>query len=160
MNKTKLLPLFVIVAVAAMMGAASIAPTYAAQKTTDTHDTSEVLAGGLGAQCGSASTNLFVKSNSFTKVWDNGKMKTHASVKFTLYDVSTGVLVGTIPGQVINFQGDTSALPISIQINAGGTGTCTDGTPLPFQIIEPFHCGFTVQRDGDVIAHNVACDFD
>ena len=41
MTKTKLLPLFVIVAVAAMMGAASIAPAYAAQKTEDTHETTE-----------------------------------------------------------------------------------------------------------------------
>ena len=158
MTKTKLLPLFVIVAIAAMMGVSSIAPAYAAQKTTNEHEETKELIGNVGAICGSASVELFVETNVFTMEWDNGHFKIHSDFKFTLYDTSTGELVGTIPGGTFNFQGKNFVGPISIQLNTGGTGTCTDGSPLP-EFVDESHCGLTLQRSGDIIAHNVICDF-
>jgi len=159
MNKTKLLPLFVIVAVAAMMGAASIAPVYAPGKTTDTHEITEDLIGPAGPFCGSANTNLFLKVNTFEKVWDNGHAKMHLNAQFNLYDSSTEELVGTIPGIVINIQTSKDVLPLSLNINTGGAGTCTDGSPLPDIDPPGSHCGLTIQRDGDTIAHSVICVF-
>jgi len=159
MTKTKLLPLFVIVAVAAMMGASSIAPTYAAQKTINTHEMTEDFALNVPVPiCGAAvGVDIFLQVNTFEKRWDNGHFKLHTNSHFNVYDDITGELIGTIPGNAINFQGK-DALPISLNVNAGGEGACTDGTPLE---IEPAsHCGLTIQRDGDTIVHSVICVFD
>ena len=158
MTNTKFFSVFAIVAVAAMMGAASIAPAYAAAKTS-THEETKDLIGPVGAICDSASVDLFVETNVFTIEWNNGHFKIHSDFKFTLYDTSTGDLVGTIPGSALNFQGKNFVGPISIQLNTGGIGACTNGTPL-FEIFEESHCGQTFQRTGDTISHNVACVFD
>ncbi len=159
MTKTKLLPLLVIVAVAAMMGAASIAPAYAAQKITNTHEITEDFIDNVAVPiCGAAvGVDLFVQVNMFTKEWDNGHFKIHINSHFNVYDDITGELVGTIPGNAINFQGK-DALPISLNVNSGGEGACTDGSPLQFESAS--HCGVTIQRSGNTIVHSVACDFD
>ena len=155
MTKTKILSVFTIVAVAAMMGVSAIAPAYAAQKIINEHEENEILAFVVGNPCGDGDVLVTFYTNEFIKAWDNDKFKFHSSAQFNLYAIPSLELVGTVPVQSINIQGDLVDLPISGNFNAGGDGECLNGTTFPAS--PEFHCGNTLQKDGDLIDHSVSC---
>ena len=156
MTKTKILSVFVIVAVAAMMGASSIAPAYAAQKVVNFHEEDEDFISLAPNPCGDGLVAAILVTNTFLKAWDNGKFKLHDDAEIIL--IAQGpTLVGTIPLNALNIQGDLDDLPISGNFNLGGDGECADGTTFENPIADEFHCGATVQKDGDVVDHAVSC---
>jgi len=143
MTKTKLLPLFVIVAVAAMMGTASIAPAYAAQKVTDT--SSKTSGSFLAIVCGQLVDATFKTLSRFV-LWDNDQFKTHSKTSFKLTDTVTGALVGTV-NSVSNNQGDFVDLPVSVQRNQNVTCAGTGQ-------ISNFNSGLTIHKDGSITFHS------
>ena len=156
MTQTKVLSVFVIVAVAVMMSASSIAPAYATMKTTDEHidgETPPFLF--IDNPCGDGFVVVTLEFNDFLKIWDNNRYKFHSSSQFNLYLFPSGELVGTVPLEVINAQGNDIDGPESYNVNIGGDGECLNGTTFP--VIDAIHCGATIQRDGDTIAHSVDC---
>ena len=154
MTNTKVLSVFAIVAVAAMMGASTIAPAYAAQKFIDFKEQSETPAGFAVNLCGEVVVELTISTNTFLKVWDNQKFKFHDDAQINLYSLG-GALVGTAPLQSLNIQGDLDDFPISGNFNQGGDGECLDGTT--FTAFPADHCGATLQKDGELIEHSVSC---
>ena len=154
MTNKKILPVFAIVAVAAMMGVSSIAPAYAAQKVINFHEEAETFAFVTGNPCGDGFVFVTIATNTFLKAWDNGKFKFHDDAQFNLYVIGP-VLVGTVPLKAINIQGDLDDLPISGNFNTGGDGECLNGTTFP--AFDEFHCGNTLQKHGDLIDHSVSC---
>ena len=155
-NKTtKFLSVFAITAVAVMMGVSSIAPAYAAQKVINFHEEDENLAFFALNPCGAGVVGVTIATNTFLKAWDNEKFKFHDSAQFNIYTLA-GVLVGSAPLQAINVQGDLGDFPISGNFNAGGDGECLNGTTFP-NIIGEFHCGNTLQKNGDLIEHGASC---
>ena len=145
MTNTKYFSVFAIVAVAAIMGVASIAPALAERtvKTNDLNVTFPVLDFSPAGLCGDdiALRTIHIQ----TKEWNNGKVVFHINVDSLLGDFGAGELVGT-SSFVLNFVGDTDDFPLVLQANA--TVECVDGsTPLNE------HFGFTVDRNGEVHPH-------
>lgn len=140
--------------IAALLIGVGFAPAFAAAKVINLHDEDEIFLGIDGPFCGEALVAITLESNSFIKLWDNGHFKAHIDSQFNLYNEG-GDLVGTVPNEAINIQGNIANLPISGNLNTGGDGACVDGTPITG--LPEFHCGNTLQRDGDLIAHSLSC---
>ena len=141
MTKTKLLPLLAIVAIAAMMGAASIAPAYAAQKVIDTND--KTSGSFVAFACGTL-VDVAFKSHFRFVVWDNDKFKFHSNDSFKLTDFFTGASVGIASGTT-NQQGDFVDLPISFQSNFNISCKNAPNTND--------HFGSTIHKDGSITFH-------
>ena len=141
MGKTKLLPLFVIVSVAAIMGTASIAPAYAAQKVVDDRfDDDITFVTSICGQTVQADVNM---KGRFI-LWDNDKfiLKSTNNSKFT--DAS-GKKVARLTDISINV-GTIGDAPVVVQFSK--VVTCA-GTGL----VDTFQFGATVHKDGSVNFH-------
>jgi len=141
MGKTKLLPLFVIVSVAAIMGTASIAPAYAAQKEVDDRfDFDLTFVTSICGQVVQADVNI---KGRFI-IWDNDKFmfKSTNNSKFT--DAS-GKKVARLTETSINV-GTFGDAPVVLQV--GGVVTCA-GTGL----VGTFQLGSTIHKDGSFNFH-------
>jgi len=141
-TKPKLLPLFVIVAVAAMMGTASIAPAYAAQKTTDTKFnidyTYEVIVCEQVVQADVNNKGHFI-------IWDNNKFNFKTTIVWKFTDAS-GNNVGHHTGT--NSQhGTIGDTPQVYQVN--GITTCAGTGQVSYH-----HFGVTLHKDGTVNIHS------
>jgi len=140
MTKTKILALFAIVAVAAMMGTASITPAYAAQKVADRSSKETISDNGL--LCGElVQIDGFFLSRFIQ--WDNDKFVLHFNFNVVLTDAS-GKGVGTWSG-VFYQQGDSGDLPVSFQSNS--KVTCKNAP----NSISNF--GAILHKDGSVTFH-------
>jgi len=144
-----------IAMIATVLIGSGFTSAYAAEKVLNLRDNDEIFVGVEGPLCGSDDVVITLESNAFIKLWTNDHFKVHISSQFNLYDLVTGVLVGTAPNEAINIQGNLSNLPISGNFNAGGDGTCVDGTTFP--ALASFHCGNTLQKSGELIAHSISC---
>jgi len=147
--------LLTIAMIATVMVSAGFTPAFAAKVVNESRTQDEVFAFSTGPLCGADPVDVFIEFNSFFKLWDNGHIKLHDDTQYNLYD-EFGVLVGTAPLGAFNFQGNLDNLPISYNLNLGGDGTCTDGST--FEADPSFHCGATIQKDGDLIVHSVDCE--
>ena len=148
MINTKILSVFVIVAVAAMMGVSAIAPAYAAQKDVNERDEFHDEFPFSGTLCGITS-DFTVEQwvSTFTIIWDNGHFKFHAEVLIIVTDDNDGDAVVLTIEQVLNQQGNFGEGEVqSVQFNE--EGLCADGTTFSSE-----HSGATLHRDGTVTVH-------
>ena len=141
MTNKNVMSVFAIVAVAAMMGAASIAPAYAATKLVD--DKIDNSGSFAGFECGVPVTINFDQTGHVT-VWDNGKFNAKIFTKYVLDDLN-GDKVG-VAHDTFSQVGEFGDLPFVEQQNF--SFTC-EGSGLDAS----FHAGFTVHRDGSVTNH-------
>ena len=142
-----ILPVFAIVAVSTIIWVSSIAPSFAAAKTTDVNETFIFPDFGTDGDCGEQAALRVFHINA--KTWNNGKIVFHIDVESFLFTFGPGfgelTLVGTST-TVVNFVGDLDDLPIMLQANA--TVECEDGsTPVNE------HFGFTVDPNLGIHPH-------
>ena len=141
MTNTNFLAVFAIVAIAAMMGAASIAPAYAAQKIIDTHTKDT---GFFGTNvCGTFVVGE-LHINTHFRLWDNGHHKFHSTINGEMFDFVTGAFVADVT-QVLNSSGGATTLPFVLQDSFNVE--CADGTT------EGFHFGITIDENGKAHVH-------
>ena len=149
MTNTKILSVFVIVAVAAMMGVSAIAPAYAAQKVVNERVETHVEFPVIGTLCGITSDFTVEQwTNSFVIIWDNGHFKAHVDQLIIVTDDNDGdalvLTIETAQNQQGNFGAETTQ---SFQVNE--EGLCADGT-----VFSSEHGGFTLHRDGTFNLHH------
>ena len=149
MTNTKILSVFVIVAVAAMMGVSAIAPAYAAQKEVNERDEFHDEFPFSGEVCGI--TSDFTVEQwffAFSTIWDNGHFKFHSEIMIILTDDNNNDAVVVTIEAVENLQGNfNSGETQSIQFNE--EGLCGDGTTF-----SSIHSGATLHRDGTITVHH------
>jgi len=136
------LAVFAIVAIAVMMGAASVAPAYAAKKdfVESVHMTDSFPSNVCGV-----SVQVEKKVNGHFTIWDNGKFKFNTTTIKKFFDGDDN-LVGH-SSTATNMQGTFGDGPISSQDN--GMVICLNGADN-----ERTRDGFTIHRDGSVIVMN------
>ena len=151
MTNTKILSVFVIVAVAAMMGVSAIAPAYAERVTKDVNERDETHSEFpfSGELCGITSDFTVEQwTTTFAMIWSNGQFKAHIDQLSIVTDDNDGdALVLTI--QIAqNNQGNFGAGEVqSIQLNE--EWLCADGT-----VFSSDHNGATLHRDGTITLHH------
>lgn len=151
MNKT-----LTIALIAALIVGTGVTSAYAAKIVDQFKDNGEEFVDDLAEPlCGEASEYYTVEWNAFGKLWDNDKTKYHESAQYNIYN-STDDLVGIVPIIAINYQGSLSN-PQSFNYNFAGDGYCIYNDITFPGIDDEFHCGSTIQKDGDEIAHSVYC---
>lgn len=143
MNRQILVAL-TIVAMVGIMGAISIVPAFAAQKTidesyTDVSNTTEKNV------CGEDIVNVTREDSIRFTMWDNGKFKFQDRLTKTFYNQETGALI-SILFMVDNRQGDIDDLPLSVQFN-------TESVCLNTSEVFLDHNGVTVHKDGTTTTH-------
>ncbi len=149
MTNTKILSVFAIVAVAAMMGVSSIAPAYAAQKVVDDRTEFHSEFSFVGTTCGITSVFTVQQwSVDFIKIWSNDHYKIHSETVVIVTDDNDGDAVVLNIESVFNQQGNFSNNPQSIQYNE--EGLCADGTTF-----SSVHVGSTLHRDGTQTDHHI-----
>ena len=141
MTNTKVLSVFAIVAVAAMMGVASIAPAYAAQKLVD--DKINIEGSFPSFQCG-VPVDINFKNTGQVTIWDNGKFNAKVFTNYVLTDLN-GDKVG-VAHDTFSEVGEFGDLPIVRQSNFNFT---CEGSGVQTS----FHAGITLHRDGSVSNH-------
>jgi len=149
MTNTKILSVFVIVAVAAMMGVSAIAPAYAAQKLVNEREETHVDFPISGELCGITSDFTVEQwTTIFTIIWDNGHFKFHINQLTIVTDDNDGDAVVLTIEIAQNQQGNFGVgTTQSVQLNEDGL--CTDGT-----VFSSEHNGATLHRDGTITLHH------
>ena len=148
MTNKKVMSVFTIFAVAVMMGAASIAPAYAATKLTEIDLDEEIEVTGIGAIFCDDDDGFkgFIKGS--VVEWDNGHTRVNVVSHFLLTTASgepSGVFHGTEHTVVSTFDGD-NVFPVVVQANV--KVTC-NGEGQVFND----HFGFTIHEDGTITLH-------
>jgi len=143
------LAVFAIVAIAAMMGAATVAPAYAAKLEVNNTDVSEMDYPFPASVviCGATSVTQHSVITMKVHMWDTGKVKLHQVTATTFID-SEGNIVGT-GKSVLNEITNTDKLPLKIS-HENDKFSCTNGESSPSW---NNHYGIitTVDKDGNVI---------
>jgi len=150
------LAVFAIVAIAAMMGAASVAPAYAAKKTVDIVVALDDTTGDQRDICGFGLVKLnWFKSETRTfTLWDNGHFKLSFTWEKEYYekaDTDKLNLIATA-SSTTKKQGsfeDPEDLSEVIILTEKSLVKCKNGEPS-----EVTHSGFTLHKDGTVTVHN------
>ena len=136
------LAVLAIVAIAAMMGASSIAPAFAGSKTTI--DTSGDFKIFKIMGCG-VIVDVDGESKSSMTFWDNGKVQIKKTTKLTLIDRDTREIVGK-GVSTSSFNISSKELPMTSQENTNIN--CING-----ESNEKVHTGFTIHKDGSMTFH-------
>jgi len=132
------LAVFAIVAIAAMMGAATVAPAFAGNSKT-TFDTGGDFKIFEIFGCG-VIVDVDGESKGSITTWDNGKMQIKTNTKLTLIDRETREIVGK-GVSTSSFNISSKELPQTLQENTNIN--CING-----ESNEKVHTGFTVHKDG------------
>jgi len=142
------LAVFAIVAIAAMMGAASVAPAYAAKLEVNTTDVIEVNFPFPASVeiCGETSVEMIVVITTKLHMWDTGKVKLHQETATTFTDAD-GNIIGT-GKSVLNEMTKADKLPMSIS-QENNKFSCTNGESLP-SINDHYGHKTTIDKDGNI----------
>ncbi len=141
------LAVFAIVAIAVMMGAASVAPAYAAPdkkvydekiKVNDTIDVGGVI-------CGESGATADRKINGHITVWTNGNFNFQSTIMKKFFD-SDGEAIGHSSAKV-HIQDAVNGGPLKIQDST--KVICSNGAPN-----DADHFGITIHKDGSVNFHS------
>ncbi len=143
------LAVFAIVAIAAMMGAASVAPAYAAKLLVNETTVSEMGPYPYPAEiCGVKPVILFQTTVTKVHMWDTGKVKLHEETFITFEDMD-GKIIGQGSG-VLNEITNVDKLPLEISRDNGKL-KCTNGESDPeFEYNNHFGHKTTVNKDGSL----------
>ena len=146
------LAVFAIVAIAAMMGAATVAQAYAAKLEVNTTDVVEVNFPfpAFVEICGETSVEMIVVITTKLHMWDTGKVKLHQETATTFTDAD-GNIIGTGKA-VLNEMTKADKLPMSIS-QENNKFSCTNGESLP-SINDHFGHTTKIDKDGNITHHN------
>jgi len=146
------LAVFAIVAIAAMMGASTVAPAYAAKLTVNTTDVAEMDFPYPASVeiCGATSVKMLVVITTKLHMWDTGKVKLHQETATTFTDAD-GNIIGT-GKSVLNEMTKANKLPMSIS-QENNKFSCTNGESLP-SINDHFGHTTTIDKDGNIKHHS------
>jgi len=146
------LAVFAIVAVAAMMGAASVAPAYAAKLEVNTTDVNSVDFPFPASVeiCGATYVTMSVTITTKLHMWDTGKVKLH-QVTATTFTDADGNILGTGKA-VFNEITKAGKLPMSIS-QENIKYSCTNGESLP-SINDHYGHTTKINKDGTITHHS------
>ena len=149
------LAVFAIVAIAAMMGASSVAPAYAAKPIVNTNDKVGPIEFPFPASveiCGVTNLTFLTTLITNFKEWANGKIKMHLVTQTSFVDQDGNVVAaGTAVANEISKSDNTH--PKITQDNT--SFSCTNGESDPENEFN-FHNGMTVTFDKDGSIKHVA----
>jgi len=143
------LAVFAIVAIAAMMGAASVAPAYAAPKDAVTKDVDKTTVEpktGVQRECGTEYLAFNEIRTTKGKIWSNGHFKMSVSWEkefFAITDVNQEVLLATASSSTTEqgqFDGDTIRI-----VQDKSKVTCLNGGES-----SKTHYVYTLSRSGNI----------
>ncbi len=152
MSRTTL-AVFAIVAIAVMMGAASVAPAYAAKLEVNRTDVMEMEPYLFPAEvCGVLPVVMLQTTITKVYIWDTGKVKLEQKTYFTFEDLDDNI-VGQGFGK-LNEITKVDKLPKDIS-QENNRFKCTNGASDPeFEGQNNFGQITTVDKDGNITSHS------
>jgi len=138
------LAVLAIVAIAAMMGAASVAPVYAAEKTSDVKldEFEDDLT--QRSVCGETLVDVERTTKTRSTIWDNGHYKLHITIAKKFFNQDTGEELGHFTS-VSKHTGKDFGVFISQSFEMNESFKCLNGIGNGNDTF-----GFTVDEDGKV----------